>query len=198
MFEAFILAGGRSTRMGADKAAALVGGTSMLDRIAEAAADAGAARITVVSSRGALEGYETVPDIFRGKGALGGIHSALKHSSCEAVFITACDFPLISAEFIRLLVDRFNGGSDCCVIPEQPDGVFQPLAAVYSRSRCLAICEEILSDPDSSNAVKALLDGTEPFHLSFGEYEHLRNADSILLNVNTPEELDQAGRLAGG
>jgi len=184
--------------MGADKAAAEVGGSPMLDRIAAAAADAEAARITVVSSRGSLEGYETIPDIFRGKGALGGIHSALKHATYEAVFIAACDFPLISAEFIRLLVDRFNGGSGWCVIPEQSDGVLQPLAAVYSRSRCRPICEEILADESTSNAVKALLERVEPLLLPFDEYAHLPTAENILINVNTPEELERAGRLAAG
>lgn len=195
MFEAFILAGGKSSRMGTEKAAATVGGTPMLHRVAKALEYAGASAVTVVSSRGPFGDFETVADVYRGKGALGGIHAALRSSRSETVFVAGCDFPFLSSEFIRLLVDLFNEGAADCVIPVQADGREQPLAAVYSRAACLPVCETILSDAESSVAVKALTDRVSVRLVLFEEYSFLRDSSRVLLNVNTREDLQTAEAL---
>ncbi len=184
--------------MGREKALIEVGGVRLLDRVAAAAVDAGASRIAVVSSRGTIDGFETVPDIYRGKGALGGIHSALKHAGSDDVLICGCDLPFVSSEFFTLLIGAYKNGDDGGVVPEQPDGVLQPLAAIYSRSRCLPECEAILSDTEASYAVSALLDKVTPHVVPFSEYSHLANANRLLVNLNTPEDLERARNLSGG
>lgn len=164
----------------------------MLDRVAEALNGAGASRVTVVSSLDSASAFKTVADIHKGKGALGGIHSALYHSQSEAVFIAACDFPFLSAGLVRLLVDIFDESEDDCVIPVQRDGIVQPLAAVYSREDCLPAAEALLSDSGASCAVRSLLDRVSARYVPFEEYSDIGNADKALLNVNTPEELEAA------
>lgn len=183
--------------MGTEKSAVTIGGITMLERVAEALEDAGASAVTVVSSRAPVEGFETVADVYRGRGALGGIHAALKFSRSETVFIAGCDFPFLTPEFVRLLVDSFNDGAFDCVIPLQSDGREQPLAAVYSSGACLPASEALLSDPEASVAVRALLERVSAKHIPFEDYAFLRGSSRILMNVNTPEELEAAESIAG-
>ena len=76
--EGFILAGGASSRMGADKALLRLGGEPFVGRVARALWRV-AGRVRVVSSRheGAAFGLEVVPDRFEGRGAIGGLHAVL-------------------------------------------------------------------------------------------------------------------------
>ncbi len=195
MFEAFILAGGRSSRMGKNKPEIELGGSTLLQHAADVLQAAGASRIAVVSSAFAPAGIETIPDIFEGRGALGGIHSAMKHASGDTVFILACDFPFVTAGLIELLLDKFDSHEYDAVIPAQPDGRIQPLAAVYGRERCLAECEAILGNDEASGAVNALIDRLKTRVVAFEEYSGLENSQRLLLNLNTPEDLEKAEKL---
>jgi molybdopterin-guanine dinucleotide biosynthesis protein A len=192
MFEAFILAGGGSSRMGRNKADIVIAGSTMLEKTAAALREAGASTITVVSSKQSFKGYGSIADVFEGRGALGGIHSALKHASGDLIFVAGCDFPFISSEFVKFLVDVSTSDGSDCVVPEQEDGRPQPLSAVYSREKCLKVCESMLTDEDSSNAVYALMDRLAVRLVRFDEYAHMANSRHLLMNVNTPEQLERA------
>ncbi len=124
----FILAGGKSSRMGEDKAFIDLGGQTLLDRALAAMAMA-CDTITIVGDSAKFAKYESaqlnstkhdsikhdstkhdstkyrpsIADIFPGCGPLGGIHAALVHSSAESNLILAVDMPFVSSELLRFL-----------------------------------------------------------------------------------------------
>src|SRR3972149_1031162 len=105
---AAILAGGKSSRMGTDKALLKIGDAAFIERIARTARSV-FERVILISD--ANEKYSSLPlpiylDLFPQCGPLGGLHSALVHSSTPYVFVTPCDLPLITAAMIQELVGK--------------------------------------------------------------------------------------------
>jgi len=144
--------------------------------------------VIVVSSRSdAPEGSWTrVPDLRSSCGPLGGIEAALdaaKGRGCEAVFVLACDLPLVDAVVVETLVGAVAGGP--AVAPRRdgrPD--VEPLCAVY-RSSCLPAASALLDD--GVRAAAALFDAVEG--------QRVEIAREVFLNVNTEQDLERASSL---
>lgn len=130
-----ILAGGRSTRMGRDKATAAFGGATLVTQVYERVREVFSDIIVVSSLHEAIEGVEApvVKDLFPVQSPIVGIATALVHSGKPRVFVVACDMPFLSVEAIRCVVAE--AGSEEITIP-MTGGYYQPLHAIYSRS-CL-------------------------------------------------------------
>jgi molybdopterin-guanine dinucleotide biosynthesis protein A len=108
-----IVAGGRSSRMGQDKALLELQGATMLERTA-AALQQVAERVIVVARD--MQGYgpiglETVPDIYPGLGPLSGIHAGLSASTTEWGIVVACDMPFVQPEVLRALLAQTANGA---------------------------------------------------------------------------------------
>ena len=128
-----VLAGGRSSRFGRDKALEVVGGATLLERAL--AALAGCGERLVVGGSDALYGFAGVPvapDVVPGRGPLGGLETALAVATFPRVALTACDMPGLTPGFWAFLA----GLDGEAVVPEGPDGRLEPLAGLYVRS-CL-------------------------------------------------------------
>jgi molybdopterin-guanine dinucleotide biosynthesis protein A len=131
----FVLVGGRSSRMGRDKATLpLAGGTlagSIAARVAESASS-----VTLVGRPelyGNL-GYRVIPDLIPNAGPLGAVYTALMDSASDWNLIVACDMPDVTvALFEDLFAAAERSGADC-VAPGRADAL-HPLCAVYHR-RC--------------------------------------------------------------
>lgn len=142
---AIIMAGGKSRRMGQDKAVLEINGTPAIKRVYEQLRlhfD----QILVSSSNIAEHGLpdiEIVPDEIAGKGPLVGIGSALRVSRNETNFVIACDIPDIDISIVRRLI-RESRSFDA-VVPETGAGKYEPLFAVYKKSTLGAIDESIAS-----------------------------------------------------
>jgi molybdopterin-guanine dinucleotide biosynthesis protein A len=135
-FSGAVLTGGRSSRMGRDKAFIEIDGRAMVLIAQRALLDAGASRVvTIGGDTAALAalGLETLSDTAPGEGPLGGIIDALENSDDDLVVVLACDHPTINHHLVRLLVETI--ADDDAAVPVV-DGTPQPLAAVYAR-RCL-------------------------------------------------------------
>ena len=81
-----------------------------------------------------------VSDIFKNKGALGGIYTGIFYASFDHAFVSACDMPFLNRSFIEHMIkctDRYD-----IVVPEPPDGL-QPLHAIYSK-RCLTPIKKLM------------------------------------------------------
>ena len=103
---AYLLAGGKSTRMGENKAFIDFRGQTLLDR-ALATLRAVCDSVTIVGDPSTFASYSPViPDLFPGCGPLAGIHAALTHSSAELNIMLAVDMPFVSAELLRFLLQR--------------------------------------------------------------------------------------------
>jgi len=137
----FLLAGGKSSRMGADKAFLDFGGQTLLDR-ALTVMGAVCGKVTIVgdpgkfaeygSSRDAAKYGSVVADIFPGCGPLAGIHAALVHSTAELNLVLAVDMPYVSRELLGFLFATAERGDNHAIVtvPRTSKG-FQPLCAVY-------------------------------------------------------------------
>lgn len=186
-----ILAGGRSVRMGRDKATTEFRGSPLVkevfDRVRHVFDD-----IVVVSSlHDAIEGVEApvVRDFLPVQSPMVGIATALLHSVKPRVFVVACDMPLLSVEAMRCLVDEAQG--EDITIP-MAEGYYQPLHAIYRRS-CLAPLLRLIG----LNRLK--VSGILPYVVVKAVKDrpcfYTPEGALVFSNINTPEDL---ARINGG
>lgn len=184
---AAIMAGGKSTRMGQDKAWIELDGEPLIKRVADVLAQVADEVIIVANDpRYAALGLQVVPDRFPDGGALGGIATGVASSSFDRVLVAACDMPFLSVEVWRVLLDhRYDGD---VVIPKIGNEL-ETLHALYART-CVAAMERALS----AGKMRVISFFDEVRVHTIDERE-LRVADPTLrsfTNVNTPEELASA------
>lgn len=184
-FSAVILAGGRSTRMGRDKAFLEMGGQTLLERQIETVRAAGAAEV-FISGRPATDystfGLRVVHDEFSDAGPLGGIHAALLAASHPLLLVLAVDLPEINADFLKHLMAASHAGAG--IIP-RVSGMIEPLAAIYPRSAQkfagTLLREQKFAVRDFAVAcVQAGLAGFEDFPNDFAR---------LFQNLNSPADL---------
>ena len=140
----FVLVGGKSSRMGCDKALLPFHGEPLARHIAAVVATAAGSATFVGDPEiyGHL-GYAVVRDRKPGLGPLSGIHAALSVSDRDWNLIVACDMPEITAPFLTNLLDLAEQRDADCLVPAGPSGRPEPLCAVYHR-RSLAHIEAAL------------------------------------------------------
>lgn len=193
--EAVILAGGRSTRFGSDKASALLGGRPLLQWVIDAASGA-CGRIVVVAATG-----QTLPDVsaavpvivvrdhWEALGPVAGLATGLEAVQGPVAFVASCDAPLLRPEVIRLLVARIGDADAACPVV---GGQRQPLVAAYRAStvrRRLAAAAE-------AGELKLVL-ALQDLRLVEVPETAVRAVDPELdsfRNLNTPERLEETER----
>ena len=187
---AFILAGGRSTRMGADKAFVLLQGRPLLAGAIELAG-AVTADVRIVGSAEKFASFgPVVEDVFRDSGPLGGIHAALRNSSTDLNLILAVDLPFVSSAFLKYLVARARQ-SAAVVTVARASGGWQPLCAVYRREFADAAEKALRA---GQFKIDALFDSVTTQVITETELEEAGFSVTIFRNLNTREELEAATR----
>ena len=190
---AFVLAGGKSTRMGREKATLELGGQTLLERALQLAS-AAAAETIIVGPRADFEAYgRVVEDIHPGHGPLAGIHAALGVTSTELNLILAVDTPFLEPRFLEYLVDQARESGAVVTLPRTADG-FHPLAAVYRRA-FRETAERALRE--GRNKIDALFAEVETRVLEAAELERLAFAPAIFENLNTPDDVERARARCG-
>jgi len=130
---AFIIAGGKSSRMGQDKAFLVLDGKTLIDH-AIAQAKSVAEEVFIVGPAATFSAYgRIVKDIFPGCGPLGGIHAALRRSRSEYSLVLPLDMPLVTPEFLRFMLQKALASQATVTVPRAQDG-YQPLCAIYRSS----------------------------------------------------------------
>ena len=187
---AVILCGGRSTRMGRDKATLPFGDATLLERVV-AILQPLVDEVTVVGRRdqdlptlpdGVAIAYDAVEDL----GPLGGLQAALTHTRSDAVYVTGCDTPFLAPSFVTLLFDALG---DARIAVAEQGGFTHPLAAVYRRD-VLPVVEGLLA-AERMRPVFLF----EEVETAYVRDEQLRAADPelrSLQNLNTPEAYAEA------
>lgn len=204
MFSLAIQAGGKSERMGEDKALKLFLGRPLIQRVIERLAPL-ADEILVTTNRPEDYAFLTdskvsrlwtprlIPDLVAGRGALGGLYTALASAASPIVAVVACDMPFASASLLeaatRLLVEEEAD----VVIPKTDEG-YEPFHAVYRRAACVPAIQSALE----SNLWKVIawFPSVKVRELRMGEVTRLDPSGLAFWNVNTPEEFAEAERLA--
>ena len=189
MFSLAIQSGGESSRMGKDKGLLLFRGVPLIqwmrDRFRSAADD-----LFVTTNRKEdyrFTGLRLAGDFLPGRGALGGLYTALRAARFSLVGVVAVDMPFAAPEFFlaarRLLLED---DSLAAVVPSTSRGL-EPFHAVYRRELCLPLVESALE----SGAWKAVSwMQTPPLRVLSPEETHAFGADeSAFLNLNTPKDL---------
>ncbi|HEU5020716.1 MAG TPA: molybdenum cofactor guanylyltransferase [Bryobacteraceae bacterium] len=181
---AWILVGGRSTRMGADKAHALSAGRALALRVADRAASV-CNSISVVGDPALYSdlGLPVIPDTRPGLGPLAAIEAALLATSVDENLILACDMPALAP---AVLEELFEAGGDIA-IPRHETGEIEPLCAVYRRGALPAISEAL--DSGIRGVTEALRRFAPPDARVRAEVRYVRVADpAAFANLNTPED----------
>src|SRR5256885_5530307 len=131
---AFILAGGKSTRMGTDKALVALDGRTLLARTLDLARSV-VTDVRIVGDSGKFAAFApVVEDVFRECGPLGGIHAALRASSTELNLILAVDVPFVSLAFSQYLIRRAQDASAVATVPRAGGG-WQQIGRAAGRGR---------------------------------------------------------------
>ena len=182
-FSALILAGGRSLRMGRDKATLEVGGQPLLARQIELARQAGADDV-LVSGRADADysafGCEVLIDFYPEAGPLAGVERGLATAAAPLLLVLAVDLPRMTVEFLQRLLLECRAESG--VVPEM-GGRLEPLAAVYPH-RAHALAVEYL---------RAGKNGMQDFAAEIEKTGGLRRLpvtsaeEALFLNWNTPD-----------
>lgn len=190
-----ILAGGKSLRLGQNKALQIIRGKTLIQWVVDRAALI-SREIIIVSAHGeaipcsSTVRTKTVADIYPEKGSLGGIYSGLAASSSARATVVGCDMPFLSIGLLQYMTQIYPTFD--VVIPRIEDKL-EPLCAVYSKI-CLVHIKKLLEQNElkisrllSMVNVKYIgkdeIDKYDPEHLSF-------------FNVNSQDDLEKARRLA--
>jgi molybdopterin-guanine dinucleotide biosynthesis protein A len=128
-----VVAGGRSRRMGQDKAARMLAARPLLAHMLDKLR-ALRLRVRVAGLRAPVNGVsvEVIQDAHPDCGPLSGIETALHKSDADAVLLVGVDLPLVSAAFLEILLDRAERTGAAATIP-RVTGAPQPLCAIYRR-----------------------------------------------------------------
>lgn len=176
-FSAAVLAGGRSTRMGTDKAGLPFMGMTLAAYQTEKLKTLGMTDLMLSGCRQEIPGARYVPDELPARGPLGGIHACLGAAAHEAVLFLSVDVPLVPADTLRALLDAHTDGITLLSV----DGAPQPLIGVYDRSLRSAAEEILKSD---YTAVRRLFEKNSPRLVEYtGELWRMRNC-------NMPEDYE--------
>jgi molybdopterin-guanine dinucleotide biosynthesis protein A len=195
MLSLAILAGGNSQRMGRDKSIINFRGEALVRRVIDRLKGL-SEEVIVIAPRSPEYlslGIRIAPDLLPRRGPLGGLYTALFTASHPAVATVACDMPFVSAELLAHQRDILFSDNMDIVVPSSERGL-EPLHAVYRRDTCLPAVWEALNAGEKRliswySSVKVFIlkpEDTKPFD----------PRGLIFLNVNTPEELAQAEKLA--
>ncbi len=188
MPEGFILAGGKSLRMGRDKALLEFNGKSFLEIAARNLVHICGKISVVLSADSTLEtDLPIIRDEFAGRGALGGLHAALKNCRSKIALVLAVDLPLVTPDSVRVLADLATSlPKYLAVVPRQSDGRPQPLFAAY-RARFCAPTLESLIDDNPTASVRDFLDLIVPKYI---DQTKLSEDENLLANVNCRADLE--------
>jgi molybdopterin-guanine dinucleotide biosynthesis protein A len=197
MLSIVILAGGESRRMGQNKALMPFLNQPLIERVVNRLAPY-ADELLVITNKPeqyAFLGVQLTPDILPGRGALGGLFTALSSARQPLAAVVACDMPFVNPFLLLALRDELIEGDWDAVVPE-PGGGVQPFHAVYRRETCLPAIEAAIK------AEKWRADAWfDEVRLRYFRAEEIALYDpqqAAFFNVNTPDEWKEAERLASG
>ena len=178
--KAIILAGGKSSRMGQDKASMILGGKTLIQHIID--------NLSFVFDEIFISGNHSnypiskgiIKDVTTQKGPMGGIRSALEFCQ-EDIFVCSCDMPFISSELIQNLIQKKDNNR--IIVARFRDKIY-PVLGIYPFS----ILEDLKKTIESGNLrMISFLEQQNAHYIDFDDYfEH------HFLNINTPENFQKA------
>jgi molybdenum cofactor guanylyltransferase len=188
-----ILAGGKSRRMGRDKAFLPFGTGVLVERVIEVLRQVTEDVILITNTPELYQpfGLPMFSDVVPEAGSLGGIYTGLVSAKAPHSLCLACDMPFVKPAFLRFLCGMAAEAD--VVIPRNAED-FQPLCTVYSRA-----CREPIRQRIDAGRLK-ITGFFDQVRVRAVEGELLSRYDPhdvMFFNANTPEEYEQARRMLG-
>jgi molybdopterin-guanine dinucleotide biosynthesis protein A len=180
-----ILAGGKSSRYGENKALVQLNGTPLIERVMEVMASL-FQQVILITNTPQAYAHLKLPvheDRVKGLGPIGGIYTALHVIPEDRAFVVGCDMPYLNGELIRHMVD-IRGGYD--VVVPRIRGKIESLHALYGKG-CLPAIQELI-DAREYQVFRFF----RRVSVRYVEEDELRHYDVRLrsfFNINRPEEL---------
>lgn len=195
MISVVIQAGGESRRMGKDKALLPFQGEYLIERVIKRVKGLGDELLVTTNRPGEFPdfGIPLIRDEIPGKGALGGLLTALGAARFSTVVLVACDMPFVNPELLAHACDILRSEEADVVVPRTQHG-YEPLHAVYRRETCLPGVRRALTAGE-----RRLISWYPTIKVVPIEEPDLRKFDPDRItfwNLNTPEDLYQAERIA--
>ena len=191
-----VLAGGRSRRLGRDKAVETIAGQALIARVLDSLSHVAQELVVVVNDHERARelplpgSVVTAVDIYPDTGSLGGIFTGLTASSNRWGIVVACDMPFLNLDLLEHLL-AFREGHDLVVpvIDHRPE----PTHAAYSKV-CLPAIETRLRANDLK--IAKFFDDVRAKYVSQRRVEEIDPGGLSFFNVNTEEDLTRARMLA--
>ena len=192
-----ILAGGRSRRMGADKAFLALGGEPVLVQLARRLAPLCSGGVMVVRREDQElpelpEGTRVEVDLLPDHAALGGLYTGLTLASTPAIFLAACDMPLLSAKLVAWLRDLPTNAD--VVVPVR-DQRLEPLHALYGTG-CLAPIKAAMESGELR--MDSWLGSVQVERVEESRWRQQHPSGHSFLNVNRVEDFEVVVAAAAG
>jgi len=185
---AIVLAGGKSSRLGRDKALEILGGKTLIERVIGSLSQLGDEIIVVTASSDQLPDLNVgrVLDTYPRTGAKVGLCTGLNASSSFYSLVVACDMPFLNIDLLRHLIDSAQGFD--AVIPRIGDKI-EPLHAVYSKN-CIPVMEEHIRK--GKMKISDLFDEINVRYAESDEIERYDPQHLSLFNINSEADLKHA------
>ena len=195
MITVAIQAGGNSSRMGQDKGLLPFLGKPLILRVIDRVFPL-ANEIIITTNH--PENYKFLdfplfPDILPGRGALGGLYTALHFAKFPVVVVVACDMPFVNLSMLSAISKLLEETTADVILPQTKYG-FEPLHAVYRRETCLPAVKDALARGEWK--LISWLPSVK-YTIFPSDEVHLYDPDGLAFgNLNTPEEFQAAQRKA--
>jgi len=183
--DAYLLAGGKSSRMGSDKGLLLFRNKTLIERIIEQLQPL-FEKLIIVSNNPEYQkfGLEVIEDLIKDIGPAGGIHAALNHTKADGIFVVSCDMPFITTKAVQFILK--NSLNQQITLPFH-QGKIQPLSGVYSRD-CFKKWERLIEQK-----IIKLQQMVTHFELSkVNVDDHQFFNEIVFMNINDKNDLNKA------
>ncbi len=175
-----ILAGGNSSRMGADKGLIYLNGQTFMKRIIDTIKPF-VNEIIIVSGNTDYDSYQLkrVQDVIENAGPLGGLYSGLFHSNSENNLVLSCDIPMINHQVLELLFQEYDDNFDVIQLKSKDNSM--PLIALYKK-KCMYQCLEQLQNGERRLKVVVQKFNTKTITIE-------TELEKFIENINTKDQL---------
>jgi len=199
---AIILAGGKSTRIGVNKAFIEIGGKPLLRHVVDKAGQvAGEVVVVIGKDDDCAKFAKIVPrfvsvlkDAWEGKSPIIGMITGMEALKSEYAIVLPCDTPLIEEEVLNYLFCKANRAA--AAVPRWPSGWIEPLQAVYRVKSMVHAIEETLKAGELRpfDAIRKL---DKVIYVPIREIRKIDRKLLTFININTSEDLESVRRVLG-
>lgn len=190
-----VQAGGDSSRMGLDKALLPFDGKTLIERVIKRVRTIADELIIITNNPGAYA-FLNLPlftDLIPGRGALGGLYTALMAASCQFVGVVACDMAFVNPSLLAAAKELCISTRADIVIPDSGEGL-EPFHAIYRRENCIPKIEMAIQN--QKWRVDSWFEEVIIYKLGPDMIVRYDPEMNCFFNINTPEDLEKAKALA--